>query len=106
MLSHVDIARQMWALYEPVHSVSYFTPEAREAFEAAGLRGYWRGYFAGRVAPLGPVAAAPVVAAFFNFAPGMVARALPDVWQRATPERALRARSEGATAALARASAK
>ncbi|HEX6077335.1 MAG TPA: hypothetical protein VFZ32_19010 [Micromonosporaceae bacterium] len=92
----------MWALYEPVHSVSYFTPEAREAFETAGLRGYWRGYFAGRAAPLGPVAVAPVVAAFFNFAPDMVARALPDVWQRATPEQALRARSEGATAALAR----
>jgi hypothetical protein len=71
-------------------------------FEAAGLRGFWRGYFAGRAAPLGPVPAAPVVAAFANFAPGMVARALPDVWQRAAPERALRAREEGSVRALAR----
>lgn len=102
MLSRVDIARQMWTLYEPVHAVTYFTPEAIEAFEAAGLRGYWRGYFAGRAAPLGPVGAAPVIAAFFSFAPGMVSRALPDVWQRATPEKVLHARLKGATAGLAR----
>ena len=102
MLWCVDVARRMWALYEPVHSVVYFTPEAREHFEAAGLRGFWRGYFAGRAAPLGPTGAAPVAAAFFSFSPAMVARALPDVWQRATPAEALRARSAGATAALTR----
>ncbi|GII26312.1 hypothetical protein Pme01_59090 [Planosporangium mesophilum] len=92
----------MWTLFEPIHDVTYFTPEALAAFQAAGLKGFWRGYFAGRAAPLGPVGAAPVVASFFNFAPGMVARALPDVWQRATPEDTLRARVEGATEALAR----
>jgi hypothetical protein len=92
----------MWTLFEPVHAVTYFAPEARQSFEAAGLRGFWRGYFAGRAAPLGPVAAAPVVATFFNFAPDMVARAVPDVWQRATPDDVLRTRVEGATAALAR----
>lgn len=89
-------------LYEPVHAVTYFAPEARQAYEAAGLRGYWRGYFAGRAAPLGPVGAAPVVAVFFNFAPAMVARALPDVWQRATTAETLAARLTGATDALAR----
>jgi hypothetical protein len=62
-------ARLMWTLFEPVHNVSYFAPEPRATFEQAGLRGYWRGYFAGRSAPLGTVAAAPVVAAFFSFAP-------------------------------------
>jgi hypothetical protein len=90
----------MWTLYEPLHIVTYFTPEAREAFEAAGLRGFWRGYFAGRAAPLGPVDAAPVIASFFSFAPGMVVRAIPDVWRRATPEQALQARMAGAVAAL------
>jgi hypothetical protein len=90
----------MWVLFEPVHAVTYFSPEAREAFEAAGLRGYWRGYFAGRAAPLGPVSAAPVIALFCSFAPQMVERALPDVWTRATPEAALAARAEGAAAAL------
>jgi hypothetical protein len=95
-------ARRMWTLYEPIHAIVYFAPEPLAAFQAAGLKGLWRGYFAGRAAPLGPVGAAPVVASFFGFAPGMVARAIPDVWQRATPEAVLRARLEGATAALAR----
>jgi hypothetical protein len=90
----------MWVLFEPVHAVTYFAPEARAAFEAAGLRGYWRGYFAGRAAPLGPVNAAPVIALFCSFAPHMVSRAIPDVWSRATPEAALAARAEGAAAGL------
>ncbi|MDX2649895.1 hypothetical protein PV341_41300 [Streptomyces sp. PA03-1a] len=95
-------ARRMWRLAEPVHAVTYFTPEARAANEEAGLRGYWRGYFAGRAAPLGPVGPEPVVAAFFGFAPAMVARALPGVWALAPPERALDARRRGAGAALRR----
>jgi len=92
--------RYMWSMFEPIHDVTYFSPQARAAFEVAGLRGFWRGYFAGRAAPLGPVPAAPVVAAFFSFAPHMVARALPDVWSRATPERTLEARQAGAVDAL------
>lgn len=94
-------ARVMWTHFEPVHAVTYFHPRARTAYEAAGLRGFWRGYFAGRAAPLGPVDAAPVVAAFFNFAPHTVARALPAVWRLATPQEALRARLTGAVQALA-----
>jgi hypothetical protein len=93
-------ARQMWALFEPVHMVTYFTPAARAAFEQAGLRGFWRGYFAGRAAPMGTVAAPPVVAAFFVFAPAMVSRALPSVWDLATPADVLAARQAGATAGL------
>jgi hypothetical protein len=41
-----------------------------------------------------------VYAAFFNFAPSMAQRALPDVWSRATPEATLDARRAGARAAL------
>ncbi|MER7455715.1 hypothetical protein [Micromonospora sp. NPDC126480] len=95
------IARLMWTHFEPVHAVTYFHPRARAAYEAVGLRGYWRGYFAGRAAPLGATEAAPVVAAFFNFAPHMVQRALPAVWKLATPQEALRARLTGAVQALA-----
>ncbi|PZG02885.1 SCO6745 family protein [Micromonospora deserti] len=91
----------MWTHFEPVHAVTYFHPRSRAAYEAVGLRGYWRGYFAGRAAPLGPTDAAPVIAAFFSFAPHMVARALPAVWRLATPEEALRARLTGAVQALA-----
>jgi hypothetical protein len=71
------VARRMWMLTEPVHVVTYFTAEGRAAYEAAGLRGFWRGYVAGRAGALGPVGAAPVIAAFYGFAPPMVERALP-----------------------------
>jgi len=95
-------ARRMWTLFEPVHDVTYFAAEARAAFEAAGLRGFWRGYFAGRSAPLGRISAAPVTASFYTFAPAMVSRALPAVWDIASPQDALRAREVGAVAALSR----
>ena len=90
----------MWTLFEPVHAVTYFAPEARSAFEEAGLRGFWRGYFAGRAAPLGPVSAAVVGASFFNFSPAMVARAIPGVWELISPGEALRVRQAGAVNAL------
>ena len=99
-MTSVSVPRQLWSLFEAVHAVTYFDPAARTAFEAAGLRGFWRGYFAGRSAPLGAVGAGPVTAAFFGFAPAMVARALPEVWARVTPAAALAARAEGARAAL------
>jgi hypothetical protein len=92
----------MWTLFEPIHIISYFTPEPRQAFEQAGLRGFWRGYFAGRAAPLGEVGAAPVIAAFFSFAPVMVARALPASWMLITPGEALAVRQAGTVSALRR----
>jgi len=95
-------SRAMWTLFEPIHAVTYFTPEGRSAYERAGLRGFWRGYFAGRAAPLGAAGPAVVAASFFNFAPAFVARAIPGVWELITPEEALRARLAGATSALGR----
>lgn len=94
-------SRTIWSLFERVHAVTYFAPQARAAYEAAGLRGYWRGYFAGRAAPLGPVGPGPVYAMFFGFHRSMVERAFPDVWRRLAPTGALRARQEGARRALA-----
>lgn len=95
-------ARGMWTLYEPIHAMTYFAPEGRAAFEEAGLRGFWRGYFAGRAAPLGPIGPAPVIAMFNGFAPSMVQRALPAVWSMIEPAAALDARAVGAAAALRR----
>jgi hypothetical protein len=92
----------MWTLFEPVHAVTYFAPEALEAFKAAGLRGFWRGYFAGRGAPLGPAGPEVVTASFYNFAPAFVARALPSVWELISPAEALRVRQAGAADALRR----
>ena len=102
MADAASTARTMWTLFEPIHAVTYFAPEARSAYERAGLRGFWRGYFAGRAAPLGAAGAAVVTASFFNFAPAFVARAIPGVWELVTPEEALRARLAGATSALGR----
>jgi hypothetical protein len=93
-------ARRMWTLFEPVHAVTYFAPEARAAYAGAGLRGFWRGYFAGRAAPLGAVGPAVVTASFYNFAPSFVGRAVPGVWELISPDDALRVRREGAVAAL------
>ena len=77
-------------------------PEARAAAEACGLSGFWMGYFAFRAAPLGAAGPEVVTEAFFNFAPRMVARAIPDAWERATPEDLVRARRASAAAALRR----
>jgi Helix-turn-helix family len=93
-------ARSMWTLFEPIHAVTYFSPEARSAFEQAGLRGFWRGYFAGRAAPLGPAGAAVVTASFFVFSPAFVARAIPGVWELISPADALRVRAAGARESL------
>ncbi len=95
-------ARLAWKTLEPYHAMVYFAPEAREAFSAAGLKGYWMGYFASRVAAMGPVSANVVAATFFNFHPRMVARAIPDAWQFSTPEKVLAARFASADAALRR----
>ena len=96
----MTVARRLWSLFEPLHAVTYFMPQAASAFEAAGLTGYWRRYFAGRAAALGAVGPGPVTAAFFGFAPAMVTRAFPGVWSRITPAAALQARADGARAAL------
>jgi hypothetical protein len=93
-------ARAMWTLFEPVHAVCYFTTQARSAFVEAGVRGFWRAYFAGRAAPLGTAGPAVVTASFYNFAPAMIARAIPGIWELVTPDEALRLRLAGAVGAL------
>jgi hypothetical protein len=92
----------VWTRLETIHAVTYFAPESRAAADACGLRGFWMGYFAFRAAPLGAVGPGVVGAAFFNFAPGMVQRAIPDAWDRATPMALLDARRTSAAAALRR----
>jgi hypothetical protein len=92
----------MWRLIEPIHAVTYFAPEAVESAGSAGYRGFWMGYFACRLAPLGPVGPQVATALCYGFASARVARALPDAWAFAGPEEALSARLAGATAVLRR----
>lgn len=97
-----ELARRFFDRFEPVHAVTYFAPEAREALDALGYRGFWMGYFAARSAPLGTVPRDVVTAIFYNFAPERVAKALPAAWEVAGPDAALRARQASAVAALRR----
>jgi len=63
----------------------YFAPDVKSAFEHLGLRGFWRGYFASRAAPMGPVPAEVVIATFYNFHPDMVRSAMSEAWRHADP---------------------
>ena len=93
-------AREVWTRLEAVHAVTYFAPQSREAAKAAGLKGFWMGYFGFRAAPMGAVAPAVVDAVFYNFAPRKVHRALPDAWGFAAPAQLLGVRAAAAAAAL------
>lgn len=96
------VARRLFDRLEPVHAVTYFSPEARAGFDGLGFRGFWMGYFAARSAPFGVVPSEVVTALFYNFTLQRVAKALPAAWEFASPADALRARAESAVGALSR----
>lgn len=101
MAQRALVERELWRILETVHAVVYFTPEAKAAYGAVGLRGYWMGYFASRSAALGTPGPRLVTALFYGFAPRMVERALPDAWTFADPARVLDTRLEIARATVA-----
>src|SRR5215813_13038111 len=90
---------RMFELVEPIATVT-FSEVPNEAFLAIGMRNYWDGYFAGRAAPLGLAPAEVVHAVFYNFADGEVARHIPWVWGKTTPQEAIAVRERGSAAAL------
>jgi hypothetical protein len=90
---------RMFELVEPVATVT-FSEVPNQAFLALGMRNYWDGYFAGRAAPLGFAPAEVVHAVFYNFADGEVARHIPWVWGKTTPQEAIAVRERGSAAAL------
>jgi hypothetical protein len=103
MIPDAQLARRLWSGLEPIHAVTYFSPEPLAALADAGYKGFWMGYFAGRAAPMGRVGAEMVFATFYNFSMEHVRRAIPDAWTFAPPSAALEARQEGSVAALQRA---
>jgi helix-turn-helix protein len=92
-----DLAR----VFAPFHNVSYYAPEI-QAFVEAGMRGRWMAYFAYRAAPMGAVPAAVVIATFYNFAPRMIHRAVPEVWSVMSPVAAMGLRDHCVDQALRR----
>lgn len=93
--------RALTRLAEPIHAVSYYTAEAAD-FSDCGYKGWWHAYFGYRPAPMGAVNAATVVATFYNFAPRMVARAVPGVWDILSPADAIDMRRERVARSLTR----
>ena len=98
----MDVTRELWIRFETVHAVTYFAEESRTAARECGLRGFWMGYFGFHAAPLGRAGPAEVEATFFNFAPAMVRRSIPDAWTFADPGQLLTARMTSAATALQR----
>src|SRR5581483_5532120 len=90
---------RMSELIEPIGAVT-FAEIPHQAFLALGMRNYWDGYFAGRAAPLGLAPAEVVHAVFYNFAEGEVARHIPWVWGKISPQEAIAVRERGSVAAL------
>ncbi|MEZ5235549.1 MAG: hypothetical protein R2749_23060 [Acidimicrobiales bacterium] len=88
-MSKQSLARQIAALVNPIHNVSYYTPEIRVFNDELGIKGWWTAYFAYRSAPMGQVEAEVMAATFYGFAPRMIRRGVPAVWERVTPRQAL-----------------
>jgi len=85
-----------------VHNISYYSRETK-AFADVGIPEFWRAYMAYRLAPLGEVGPAAGAAALYNFAPAMVAEALPSVWDAVSPDDAIALRNVCMDRALRRA---
>lgn len=95
---HARIHR-MFELIEPIATIA-FSEGPTKAFLALGLRNYWDGYFAGRAAPLGLAPPEVVHAVLYNFAEGEVARHIPWVWGKTSPEEAIAVRGRSSATAL------
>ncbi|MEV6597665.1 hypothetical protein AB0M36_12450 [Actinoplanes sp. NPDC051346] len=95
------VARDAWRFVEPLHAMVYFVPESAARFEALGISSR-AGYFASRGGVFGRVGPGPVIASFYNFHPGLVARFLPEMWEKVSPAAAIEARLAAADAALER----
>jgi hypothetical protein len=87
---------------EPLHSMVYFIAEAGERYQAAGIKGGMRGYFASRSAALGVVPAEVVIATFYNFSPALIRKAIPSCWDDSTPAGVLAARYDAVDASWTR----
>lgn len=98
----VPLPRTANKYLEPVHTHIYFVPEAGPVYEAAGAKGSMRAYFASRSAPFGIVPPEVVISSFYNFAPGLVRKGIPSVWETTTPDAMLAARLDVVDQALTR----
>ena len=97
-----SLARSAYNATTVLHSLIYFAPEAEQQFTGVGLKPGQMGYFASRAAPMGAVGSGVVTATFYNFSPRLVASAIPEAWELASPEVVIGARFAAVDAALTR----
>jgi hypothetical protein len=102
MTDDLELAARLQRAMEPYQSMVYMVPEAATEYAAIGLDPGPMGYFASRSAPMGPVGAATVAAAFYNFNPDLVAGFIPRAWRLASVEEIIAARWRVADTALRR----
>ena len=95
------LVRRFARAAEPLHSCGYYAQEITQ-FTDLGYRGWWHAYFAYRSAPLGAASAAEVTDTFYNFAPRMVERAVPNCWSILDPQETRGKHLEFLEAALGR----
>ncbi|WP_327351954.1 SCO6745 family protein [Streptomyces sp. NBC_01304] len=94
--------RRCHNVINPMHSTVYFSPDATREFAGVGIEDRRAAYFAGRAAAMGAVGPGAVAATFYNFKYELVARHLPAVWEIASPQVVLAARTRAADTTLRR----
>jgi hypothetical protein len=97
-----SLARSAHNATNVLHSLIYFAPEAEQQFTGVGLKPGQMCYFAGRAAPMGAVGSGVVTATFYNFSPRLVAQAIPEAWELASPAAVIGVRFAAVDAALTR----
>jgi hypothetical protein len=86
---------------EPFHSICYFAEDVKARYLELGMHP-WASYFGQRAAPMGAVGAEVVTSTFYGFSPSLVAKSVPTVWSRLSPEQAWEDRVSSVGAVLAR----
>ncbi|MFG2878924.1 hypothetical protein ACGFYU_28640 [Streptomyces sp. NPDC048337] len=96
-------ARHAWhGAINPLHSTVYFSPDYFKELAALGIDDPGAAHLAGRVAALGAVGPGVVAATFYNYRYERLARYLPAVWERVSPEEVIAARYRAADSTLRR----
>lgn len=94
--------RRCHNVVNPLHSTMYFAPELAKELAPYGIEDPSAVYVAGRAAPLGAVGPGAATATFYNFNHALVARALPELWEYASPDTVIAARLRAVDATLRR----
>lgn len=94
--------RQCHNAVNSLHSLLYFSSDLGDDLARRGVCDPMAVYLVGRAAPLGPVGAGPVTAAFNAFSHELVATHLPTVWDDVTPAEGVASRLRAADATLRR----